>query len=220
MTVSHGLLNVFHYLTRYETLKKIALGLLFAGAFAGGYGLYYWYSIRCDKEAQKIFAECLEHFERASASEDNAAWDDVVRAFDVGFDRYKKTSFGPYFLAFKADALVRLNKQAEAITTMGLMVEKLSTASPLYYLYAIKHALLKIDSSDTIIKSEGYADLEKLSEAKKNPYQDMALYYIGYNAYVYGDPERAQKVWTKLIRLHGASSIWSQMAQAKLEFTA
>ena len=220
MMTSHKFLSFLYDITQYQSLKKIGIAILIMIAAGVIYGGYYWYSIRKDQEAQKMFAECLEQFERASVSHDESLWNDVIRAFDNGFERAQKSSFGPYFLAFKADALIRLKKNAEARETMRTMMSMMSSSSPLYPLYKIKYALMKIDADEALTKSEGLADLEKVAEDKKSFYQDMALYYRGYNAFMNGDIDWAQKLWTQLIRTYGAESLWSQMAQAKLEFTA
>lgn len=210
MTISNRINNVYNYFGTkkgLQLLSSVVLGLVLVSA---GFAGYHWYSLHRTQQAHTIFAQCMQEFERALSSDDASLWTDVERAFATGYKSYPRTAIAPYFLAFQAEALIHQDKQEEARVLFADAVKKISKSSPLYYLYATKLALMNMDTQL----------LTKLADDHKNSYRDMALYYLGYCAFVANDRDTAEKTWARLVREQGNSSVWANLAQAKLEYSA
>lgn len=194
----------------------ILAGLIILGLAA--WGGYSYMTMKRAEEAQKALSEGVAEFERASAEEDKEAhWDDVVRGFQTGYDRYSGTWAGPYFLVYKAQALLAQNKFDEALAEMTKAVAAIKKSSPLYYFYSTKLALMKLDSKDKGLQDAGMQELIAFAENAKNPERERALYYAGYYAYGHGDVKKAQSFWVTLIQRAAPESSWAGLAKRKLE---
>ncbi len=208
-------------ITQVTSSQKFLRGLLVGGggalvlALAGG--LYYRNTVTQAARAQKAFSDTFEAFEKALSAENNPdALREIEQAWATGSLLYAKTPLAPYFRAFQAETLLREGKTAEARRLMHEMLDTLSHSSPLYYLYALKTALMDSDAQDQTTHEAGLQALTALAEDQHNPQRDIALYNLGYVSWMAGDYEQAQKIWARLIRESGSSSPWAGMAQSKL----
>ncbi len=198
----------------------LALAGLVGAAWAG----YTWYKRSKEQGAYRDLAQSIDGYlkMRYGASE-MGKWADVEKGFEAGAGRNASSKLLPFFLAYQADALIEQGKLKEAIGLMDRSVSLLSPANPLYFLYAIKRALLKIDFSDAQTQQQGRKELDALMQDTTNPMQDMARYYSGVDALSQGDTAKAQNLFGQ-IRAHvpsqsgteEADSLWYQMAQEKL----
>lgn len=194
------------------------LMVLIAAATIGTaiYGAYTYFLTKKAQEAQQAFSQALHEFEKnAQAERTEQRWDEIVQAFDTGFQRYAHTAFGPYFLAYKAQALLYSNKFQEALDVMSKLMSSMPQSSPLYALYATKFALMKIDSTDENIHKQGLHELESLSLDINNAQRDWAAYSLGAYMLDHGDREKAIQAWSQLIARAGQSP-WGSLAQKKL----
>lgn len=219
MTFQQRLLKHIHIFNKKYPLVNIFLALLAILLFSIViYFGYQWYSINRDRQAQRVFAEVLDQYEHAVAQDKLENLGQLAKDFHKGYEDHKSSSLAPYFLAFESQIYQTQGAKDEALALMKQSLTEMQKENPLYYLYAIKLALLKLDSS--IEHQDGVSDLVAISEQLKNPHRDMALYWLGYDFYAAGNSAQAEEYWSKLIREFGSNSIWSHTAQEKFQFMA
>lgn len=186
--------------------------LVLAGILGASWFGYSWYVRRYEQVAHKDLAESIDEYHRKLyLSIGQQEWQDIEVAFATGASRHKSSKLYPYFLAYQADALIHQAKYTEAIEVMNKMLKSLSSKQPLYYLYAIKRALMKIDAGD-VMQKEGLAELEQLAQNTENPFQEMALYRLGLAQLHQGDRSQADKTWKLLLSKAQPTSGWYQLA--------
>lgn len=161
--------------------KRTTYGILFlvvaALCAAGWYG-YSYYVDRKEQAAYKDLAESIDGYVKARSLEQGEQnWADVERAFDVGAQRHGSSSLYPYFLAYKADALVQQGKLKEAAAVLDTVVSNIGKQQPLHSVYALKRALVKIDSDDEPLRTQGKAELTALAQDLKSPVHTLAAQY-------------------------------------------
>ncbi len=191
---------------------------------AGWFG-YAWYVKRQEQAAYKDLAESIDAFYKVLAASNNTqAWQDVVTAFTVGAQRHARSHLAPYFLAYQADALLYQGDQQSALSVMDNMISMLSKTSPLYYTYATKRALMKLDAQQPDIKQQAKAELEQLIKDSANPSytKDMALYYAGLDAWNQGDKEQARAYWSSIANpsTPQEASLWWEKAQERMQMSS
>lgn len=197
----------------YGAVLIVGLGLV-AATFYG----YRWYRAGQEQAAYKDLAESIDAYERITTLADaEKELMDSERAFHVGAEAHRSSVLYPFFLAFEADALTRLGKVQEAAVLLDKAVKLMDQKNPLYYLYALKAALVKIDTQDATLEKEGRASLDSLASTAANPLQDMALYYGGLDADTKGDRARAISKYKEIITHGKQDSYWYQQADAKVK---
>lgn len=206
--------------------KNVIYGVVILSAL--GMVLWLGYSWRqriAQEQAFKAFAESLEELQEGivSSKQDTHSkelWSDIERAFKTGFEQHTNTTLAPFFLAFQASALSRQGKSEEALQVLTDAVEHMPKKSPLYFAYATKLALLQMDAADITTQEIGQKALHALAENTKNPQQFMALYYLGYTAWVQNNKPGYEQSWTKLVELAGKDSFWTQLVSSHINFLA
>lgn len=185
---------------------------------AAGLG-YRFYAQGYEQRAYKVFSDCMHEYEKAAAN--TAIWSDVEQAFTLGYQQYGRSSLAPYFLAYKADVLLKQNKHDEAIATFDAMALVLPTASPVYGPYMTKRALVKMDSADIHMQKAGLEELTTLANDTRNQQRDMALYYLGLHYWSAQDIKQAQGIWQNLVALQSeqpeSRSPWAALVQDKIQ---
>lgn len=152
--------------------------LVFAGLCAAGWFGYSYYVGTKEQAAYKDLAELIDGYVKAHSLDQGAQkWTDVERAFDVGAQRHSSSALYPYFLAYKAEALVQQGKLKEAAGVLDMVVSKINTQQPLYSVYALKRALVKIDSNDELLRKQGQDELAELAKDVKSPVHTLAAQY-------------------------------------------
>lgn len=205
-------------LRRNKSLQIIIAVIVASGTIVAGWWAYSFYTLKKTQKAHQVFIDCFAEFEKnISAPKGQARWDDVVRAFDLAHKKYGSSVFGPSYLAYKSTALIYGDKLEDAIPVMQEAVNALSKKSLLYPSYALKLALMKIDSSKQPMQQEGQALLKELAQDDKNPQQDAALYYAGVQAMIHNDRTAAKDYFSKVLRVAPEHSAWRTTAQAKLD---
>lgn len=196
----------------------VAVGLLVLAA--GSWYGYRYMGIQKEQAAYTILADCMTQFEQASQGK--ASWADVATMCQAGYEKFKDTKVAPYIIAIQVDALLAEQKQQEALDLLNVMITKIGTSSPLYPLYALKQALLKIDMTDTALNESGLKELEKLAADTNNIYNDAAQFYLGFYYKTHNNDQKAKEVWTNLVAINDAvtdeqaRSPWASMAQEKM----
>ncbi len=201
--------------------KRLYYGALFVvglGLVTGGWFGYRWFQASKERAAYKDLAESIDSYERVTTLADSETeLKDSERAFRVGAEAHRSSVLYPFFLAFEADTLIRLGKGNEAAAQLDKAVKAMDQQHPLYYLYALKAALVKIDTQDATLEKEGRASLDTLASSAANPLQDMALYYVGLDADTKGDRARAAAKFKEIIAHGKKDSYWYQLADAKVK---
>lgn len=202
-----------------EAQTKIIAACIAVLVSGAGFVGYRWYSVSKAQEVQKVLGECLDEYHRAQAQA--ALWENVSLNFSLGYDHYNASAMAPYFLAGKADAMIMQGKKKEALDVMNALIARVTPAAPLYELYSIKRALMRIDSEDQ--KDLGLAELKQLASNEKNLHRDRALYYLGFYAWSHDDLVEAKKQWTTLVDLSNnrpegtPQSPWVALVTERLE---
>jgi len=202
---------------KYKNLRNFLIAAFFALviiAAAFGYG---WYLRIYNGDAQSALSESIELYRRAISEKSSVILDEAERAFAIGHEKYSGSCVAPFFLSFQAEILRRQRKHGQAITIMQNSLHKMSSNIPLYGMYAVKLALMKIDSPDQSVAKEGLNSLAMLAKDKKNSGRATALYHQGLIAFNSGDRASAEKSWNILIE-NFSSSAWSKVAQNKLDY--
>lgn len=207
-----------------------ALHAFTAGAFIilmvlASWWAYGSYSVYREQQAQKTLASCIEQYEKAvTAGVGSILWPTVELSCKSGYEQYSGSSLAPYFLAYQAEALIKQNKTEDAMTVMGTMTQAMSHSSPLYYLYAMKHALLQMDAADSAVRAAGLQTLTKLADDTDNKQRDEALYYVGLYNWHNNDLAQAKEAWQKLAELpamnNDQASPWASMVAGRLKLLA
>lgn len=200
--------------TKEFIIGAALIGLCFAGAYA-----YWIYNNHQQQSAQVALATCLEEYNRAH--EDSSVWPMVGLASSTGYRQHSSSSLAPYFLLIEAQSLLGQDKYEEAIQLLDKAIGMIPHHSPLYYLYAIQSARVKITSNDETIKNAGLNELEALSANEKNINRDEALYYLADHYEQQGSFERSKEIFHKLVVAFPegglAASPWALLAQEKIK---
>jgi len=201
-------------------LAKDALMMaVLLGVAVGGFYLYKYYIYNKQATAQKVLSECLIEYERAAGG--MGSWYDVEVALEMGYEQNTGSKLAPYFLAYKADAMLEQGKKQEALAVLQEALEKISPKDDLYGLYAVKLALMKLDNPDS--KKEGLQSLEDIAE-KDGSGKTGALYNLGLY-YWQNNIEKAKGYFEQLVALEvkqdgeipATKSQFIEIAKEKLE---
>lgn len=203
-----------------ERYKKALVALAVLGI--GGFAAVYFYSdwkVQVEQNAQIAFSSIVEEVQKAS-QEGPADWQHIEQEAEHAITQHSRSHLVPYFFALQAQALIEQDKKDQAMTVMETMLSKLSTSSPLYYLFQIKLARMKFSNEAT--QQDGLLLLQKLADNNKNPYQDEALFYLGKFYEQQQDYEKARALWNQLIYAFSSESAlgkspWVDQAQQQLQ---
>ena len=195
------------------------MGVFLIGTIIGaGYFGYSWYRNAKEEAAYKDLSESLEGYAKVAGSpglsqkDASAKWAEVLQALEVGAQLHSSSSLYPYFLAYQADVLEQQEKNAQALPILDKAVALMDKSHPLYYLYVLKAALMKSDSSDAATAQKGRELVEELANDNANPFQDKARYYSALGARSRGETDAAQKRLQQIITAGDESSVWYQKA--------
>lgn len=207
------------FLDRVLDYQKEILGVVaVALALGAGYYFYRQHQVHRQEQAHRALSEVLYEF--MQATQGATAWDDVGIAALAGYRQHKSSALAPYFLSVQADVAVHKGEFEQAIKIMDTLLHDLSSSSPLYPLYKLKHARMLIDSSDDQIAAAGLKALELLAK-DSSAVQDAASYYLGSYYAARNDLAHAHDIWKSLIEKFGSKrgsegSPWAELAQTQL----
>jgi hypothetical protein len=225
MNIKNAINSVQNKIDTLIDLGKNNLPIVGAGAglvvllAAGLYG-YHYFGVQKEQAANTVLGDCMSQFDQAAQGK--ASFADVATMCQAGYEKFKNTKVAPYMLAIQVDALLGEQKQQEALDTINTMLAQISSSSPLYPLYSLKQALLKIDMPDEAINQSGLQELEKLAADTSNIYNDAAQFYVGFYYNTHGNAQKAKEVWTNLVAINDTvtddqgRSPWAAMAQEKM----
>ncbi len=208
-----------HYIGQVRYGRTIALALLAVGTLAIAVFGYRWWSHNRAERAHATLARAIEIFERAEQENTPALWEEADRAFGQGYTQHAGSSLAAYFLAFQSEIALHQGNTEKAREFLTKALQAMSVSAPFYGSYAVKLALMESDSGKPDLMEKGAKALEQLARNQKNKDRDMALYYQGLLLFQAGDRAGAEQVWQPLVGTRGTDSIWSQAAQARLDYT-
>ena len=216
----------------YQMAQRIVLGLIVIACLVFLWIGYRWYRTSHEERAHNTFAHAVDVYEQIKGVSGDAKKSLVDRARDVltqGHKQFKNSAYGPLFLVYlsqleleeasgkpaaEASAAV---KQAQDLLAEAL--KNISSGTPLHRLYAIKAALVMLDSDDEKVRAEGQKQIESWTQGTTaTPLRDMALFYAGKTKFDALDYDGAAKFWNVLINEYGSGgaadvSGWATRAQ-------
>ncbi len=199
----------------YTKYASVAFGvaIIITALFFG----YRWYVVYREREAQAVLADYMH---KAQADSD-ASLATMETLFQEGAQKQSGSYLEPYFLVSQANILIKENKLEDAIGVMEKAIARMSKDNVLLPLFEVKRALMQLDSTVLETKQAGLQKLIELAHDIKNPYADMALYFLGHYYWSVDNLEEATKVWQELIEItrkeQVAPSPWAQFAHIKLQ---
>lgn len=209
-----------HYSGQFKHARVVAMGTVALLVVVGGGLGYRWWSQYRTEHAHAELAKAIELFGRAEKENTANVWEEADRSFAQGYAQYASTSLAPYFLVFQSEIAARQGNSTKARTLLENALQAMSTRTPGYGAYAVKLALVQMDSAETAVVEKGKQGLQSIANDAHNPDRNMAIYYQGLHTFERGDRAAAEKIWQPLFGSQAADSLWSQFAQAKLDYLA
>ena len=219
-SIMHSIVqSSYQEIKKFKYIKELLILLCILGSIGSGFFFYRIYVVYREQTAQKALAQYVQEYHQIQDGKP-ADWQRIAALFQLGSEQQSNSYLAPYFLLFQATALLRENKQQEALLVMDKLVEQ-SVHSPLLPLFKIKRVLIKLDESDEIMQKSGLEELEKLAKNKKNKFRDTAQFYLGYYYWANSYVAQAQKIWQILVddqyKEKLAPSPWVDFVKKKLE---
>lgn len=208
------------YLKKIVENRFLLLGAsLFCALSVAGYYFYFLYERGKQERAQLAFSQTIRELHQSEKNSE--LWPNAELAAKTGYNRYKSTVFGPYFLVLESQAALSQDNFQEGSNLLNNAVKQIGFRSPVYFVYAIKSALVKLDSEDVAMQNEGFKELEKLSYDKSNPQRDQALYYLGDYYMRHSDNNKALSVWQELKKdfsatQYSSASPWTLLVEERI----
>lgn len=183
-------------------------------------GLYRWYSVYRERVAEKSLALCMDSFLTANRSM-QPRWADVAEQCAHEATTHTHSYLYPYFKALQTEALVKSDDMTHALEVMEVMHASMRSSDPLYNLFALKYALMQLDSADEAVKARGLEALKRLAENSSNLYTDAAQFYLGQYYWSNNQVDEARGVWKQLLSARrmeqGMTSPWAEIAVPKID---
>jgi len=167
--------------------------------------------------------EDLGFLDKKEFSTEKEKWERVTSVFKDAYESHSGAGIAPIFLAYRAEALVKLDKLDEAIEVLRQAIAGMSNGQT-RELYQAKLALMLLDNKkDT---SVGLETLKKLAADDQSVVRDLALYHLGEHYWYAKNFTEAKNYWNQLLLSYkstdkGSSlgdrpSPWVALAQEKL----
>jgi len=200
---------------KYRIYVIISAGILALIVLViGAWFVYNRYLSKQEQAATSEFAQIIEDYNMASTDQEINDLKEVITSVA---NKHKNSKLYPFLIAYKSDLELKQNNDKAAIDLLDIMFEKMDQNNPLYYTYAIKKALLKLDSKIDDLCNKGYNELKDLSNDIKNPLQDMATYYLASYELSKSNKDKAKELFDIIVLKNRQESSWYFMAKDKLE---
>lgn len=221
--------NVILYAKNVRKNPLTLVGLVGIGLFiavTGGVTLYRWHINRQQRLAQLAFSESLEVYHQAWAvdltpeleAEKLGLWEEVELAFKSAHEQNGSSTFGPFYVAFEAQAMAHQGKIQEAVDLLDKAMRALTKYPQFYYLFKTTQALILFEDKD---QQKAIDALKAVAMDEKNPMAAMAYFYLGEYYLYQQDQAHAKEAFNKAITTQGNdvrfASPWMALAQAKVQ---
>jgi hypothetical protein len=165
----------------------------------GSWG-YKKYAEARDKKSQLAFVEQLERFEamRINPEADTIGWEALGHGFARGYVEHSTSSLAPFFLAFQSEVVAHQGLQAEALDLLDRAIAGMRKNTDIRNIYAIKRAVMRLDSENEKISAQGKRELLDLAQDMNNSSQGLAWYHLLEYAIVQRDKELHKLAQNKL----------------------
>lgn len=205
------------FILKYK--KEFIIGLIALVILILGSIFYYFYKDSVQKRAQRDFVSCVKFLD-AKVDSQVEKWTKVEQVFKKGYQDNKGSGLAPIFLAYQADALLKLDKAKDAVEVLQKAVSMLSSSALKSY-YQVKLALVKMDLKDQESLNQGLEILKNIALKDQDLAQDLALFRLGEYYWFNKNYSEVKNYWGQLIAKFGKDSkrpsIWSETAEQKLK---
>ncbi|MGB8367327.1 MAG: tetratricopeptide repeat protein [Candidatus Babeliales bacterium] len=210
----------YQEIKNFKYVKELLIGIGLLVGMIVGFLLYRVYAVYQEQKSQEILGQYIGEYNQIKDG-DPADWQRIASLFQQGSEQYSNSHLTPYFTLFQADALLKENKNQEALSLLDRAIKQASN-SPLLSLIKTKHALILLDESDEVMQKNGIEELKKLAEDKKNQFRDTAQFYLGQYYWVTNSIKQAQDSWQELIdeqyKEKLGPSPWVDLAKKRLTY--
>lgn len=187
--------------------KKLIMPILVicAGLLAGlsGWYIYNRYRVSYEQESYKDYAQAVDAYNKTitlnNSSKKQQELTDIEKAFATGAERHKSSVLAPFFSVYQANTQAELGNIKQAVTTLENALVKVDHTSPLFFLYSLKLANLKLDSQDKELQDQALKMLEFYSLDSNNILKDVYIYTAARAYYNLGDNKKADELVNKLL---------------------
>ena len=211
-------------------LSYLGAGVALLGVFAG----YFYYRIGLERRAQRDLVTALalynskviksvtdEELGENEFKSEADKWTAVNLKFEELYRKNSSAGIASFFLAYRVDALLNLNKLTDAIEVQEELIRKLPKQSALKPYNIIKLSLMKIDTNVESKVDEGLSELKRFAYDSGNVVQDAALYHLGQYYFYEKNFKEAVNYWNQLMINFDKNieypSIWVDLAKPKLK---
>ncbi|MFH1461767.1 MAG: hypothetical protein ABIF12_02375 [bacterium] len=202
-----------------ENKKVVGYGFVALLGFSALFGGYFFYRAGVNKRAHKDFLTALNTFnakviktvtdenlgENVFSSEKDK-WQAVDEVFNKFYLKNKTAGIAPFFLAYRVEALLNLDKLSQAIDVQMLLLKNIPSRSAAKNYNNIKLALMQIDTNIDERLNTGLDLLKKLAYEQGNIVQDEALYHLGQYYWNIKNFKEAANYWNQLTIKFGKAS--------------
>lgn len=200
------------------------------GIFVG----YIFYKNMINKDAQRDFLVAMQVYngkvvktatdEKLGVNEfrtEAEKWEQVDKIFDEMYKKNSGSGIAPFFLAYRVEALINLNKLVLAIDVQKELLKKIPNKSNLQPLNKIKLSLMQIDTKIEDRVKDGISELTSIAYDSSCSAQDAALYHLGEYYFYEKNYKEAANYWNQLVLKFDKNieypSVYVELAKPKLK---
>jgi len=199
---------------------------------------YFYYKHNREERAFKALTSALEYFEapitkgedhkdddlsifeRKEFSSEQEKWEKVESVFKDEYSSFRNSNIASFFLAYQAEAQIRLGKFHEAIETLQMAIPKMTDPNSKNF-YTIKLALVQMDTKEDASVENGLQLLKSIASEENNPARDLSLYQLGEYYWHLKNFNESKNYWNQLILQYSQDSKypspWADEAKKKLK---
>ena len=207
--------------------------VLSAGTFS-----YFYYKQNREEKAFRALTSSLEYFEapitkaedrrdddlsifeKKEFSNEQEKWEKVESIFREEYNNFKNSNIAPFFLAYQAEALIKLGKLKDAVEALEIAIPKITDNNAKSF-YKVKLALIQISTKEEMLIQTGLGALKSMASEENNPTHDLVLYYLGEYYWHQKNFKESKNYWNQLILKYDQDSKhpspWSLEAKKKLK---
>jgi len=207
VAISGGIFGYFHY---KRARAQRAYSALVAALE------YFDAPIKKDEEAK---ADDFGFLDKKEFTTEAEKWKKVDAVFANEYEKNSNSGIAPFFLAYRAEALVKLKDLPKAIEIMRLAISTMPNHKAKSY-YNVKLALMLIDTRSAVAIEEAIKIMKEIGNDDKNIARDMALYFLGECYWYQKKFNEAKNYWNQLLLAYEKQdkypSPWIEPAKEKL----
>lgn len=216
---------------KYKVLGGLGIGALLVGSFFA----YRFYQRKMQIEAHQDFMEALSAFDvpvqgfrdrvtpvNLFFNSEEEKWKKVLNFFEKGSEKHKRSGLGAMFRLFHAEALLTVNRYADALKIVKETVETIQSEE-LREAYRIKLSLMQLDSTKPEDITQGLERLKGIAFNQQSVAQSLALYHLGLYYWINKRFDEAKSYWQQFLVKYGDQAGFAELikvVKSKLELIA